>query len=254
MPVGNLPGWRRVFADDFTTNVNVGHFSGCDAVARLMSRTCAGLPRSVAARWWAYPDGWSDTVGNGVYAPSRTVSISDGVLDIRLRSLPYGNLVAALVPKVPGGVRGGGLLYGRYVVRFRADEVPGFKTAFLLWPDSDMFPADGEIDFPEADLNSTIDAFMHYQGATINYAQDGFYTRARYGRWHTATIEWTPAYVSFKLDGRVVGRSVAHIPDTPMHWVLQTETSTYGVAPSPGAIANVQVDWAVAYSLCSECF
>ena len=39
----------------------------------------------------------------------------------------------------------------------------GYKVAWLLWPKSGVWPRDGEIDFPEADLIGTISAFMHRQ-------------------------------------------------------------------------------------------
>jgi len=51
---------------------------------------------------------------------------------------------------LPGAVgKEGGLLYGRYAIHFKADPVPGYKTSWLLWPDSEKWPQDGEIDFPE---------------------------------------------------------------------------------------------------------
>ena len=66
MPTGDLPGWHQIFADDFPTDVPVGGFSGCD---QGTVRSCSGLPSAVQAKWWAYPDGWKDTSGLGVYMP-----------------------------------------------------------------------------------------------------------------------------------------------------------------------------------------
>lgn len=79
-------------------------------------------------------------------------------------------------------------------------------------------------------------------------SQDVYTTSASYPTWHTATTEWTPSAVTFYLDGKVIGKSTSRIPNTPMHWVLQTETSTYGVVPSNSTAGNVQVDWVAAYS------
>jgi len=53
MPVGDLPGWHQTFADDFTTDVPLGGFSGCSQAATLMASSCTGLPASVASKWWA---------------------------------------------------------------------------------------------------------------------------------------------------------------------------------------------------------
>src|ERR1035437_1839854 len=131
MPTGDIPGWHQVFADNFTQNVPLGSF-----------------PAAVASTWGnSYPDGWTDTTKNGTYMPSKVVSIANGVMNLNLHTENGVHMVAAPVPTIPGAPGSeGGLLYGRYVIRFRADAVPGHKTAWLLWPDSETWPADGEID------------------------------------------------------------------------------------------------------------
>ena len=97
-----------------------------------MSSVCRGLPRDLRARWWAYPDGWPDTGDGAIYSPSSVLSIHNGVLDYYIHSVDGRHLAAALVPKIPGGVDGGGLLYGAYVVRFRADRI-GRRRSVLRW-------------------------------------------------------------------------------------------------------------------------
>lgn len=248
MPVGDLPGWRQVFSDAFTTNVPVGGFSGCRWNTNLMNSDCSGLPPAVAAKWWAYPDGWPDTTHHGQYHPSQVLSIHHGELDIYLHTANGIHMVAAPVPKIPGGVNGFGRQYGAYVVRFKADPVPGYKTAWLLWPDSDAWPADGEIDFPEGDLDSTMSGFMHRMGATSGSQQDAYPTSATYSQWHTATIEWIPGMARFILDGKIVGTSTHYVPSDPMHWVLQTETATDGTTPTDSAAGHVLIAWAAAYA------
>jgi beta-glucanase (GH16 family) len=71
---------------------------------------------------------------------------------------------------------------------------------------------------------------------------------ARSTSWHIAVIEWSASACSFSLDGKAIGTSTSRIPDTPMHWVLQTETALSGGAPSDSAAGDVQVDWVVAYA------
>ena len=53
--------------------------------------------------------------------------------------------------------------------------------------------------------------------------------------------------MTFYLDGHRLGEPTARIPNTPMHWVLQTETNTRGKAVDPTVAGNVQVDWIAAY-------
>ncbi len=244
MPVGDIPGWHQIFTDDFETNVPVGGFSGCDA----SKGRCSGLPSDVQAKWFAYPDGWPDTSKNGTYYPSKVMSIANGMMNLHLHTENGMHMVSAPVPILPGATgSGGGLLHGRYVIRFQATSVPGYKTAWLLWPDSEVWPRDGEIDFPEGDLNSTIGAFMHRQNGTSGGDQDGYSTQSTYTSWHTAVIEWLPDRLTLILDGQTIGNSTDRIPNTPMHWVIQTETSLSGVTPSDDAVGDVQIDWVAVY-------
>jgi beta-glucanase (GH16 family) len=157
------------------------------------------------------------------------------------------HLVAAPIPKLTAA-SSFGQLYGRYAVRFRADALPGYKTAWLLWPDSGHWPGDGEIDFPEADLTEPIKGYVHHQGASSSSDQDRFTTSALYPDWHTAVIEWSPGRVVLSLDGQVVGQTTTRVPSSPMHWVLQTETALGGSAPSSATQGNVQIDWIAAWA------
>jgi hypothetical protein len=228
MPAGDIPGWKQVFSDDFTTNVPVGSFPG----------TVYG------PKWGAYPDGWKDTTGKGTYMPSKVLSVSGGALDYYIHTESGVHMVSAPTPKIAAGA------YGRYSVRFRADALQGYKTAWLLWPDSGIWPTDGEVDWPEGNLDGTISAYMHY--ANPAGGQNAYSTAATYPAWHTATMEWTPGKVVFSLDGAVIGTSTAQVPTQAMHWVLQTETSTdSGVVPASATAGHVQVDWAVAYKQAS---
>jgi beta-glucanase (GH16 family) len=248
MPVGDLPGWHQVFTDDFTVTAPLGSFSGCSTTTSTTS-TCSGLPAGVKEKWWAYPDGWHDTTKNGTYYPSKVLSIGNGVLDMYLHTENGVHMVSAPVPRIPGAVGAeGGLLYGRYTMRFKADPLHGYKTAWLLWPDSEIWPQDGEIDFPEGNLDGSFCAYMHHQGGTSGSDQDEYCTSATYTSWHTATIEWLPSSVTFLLDGVVIGKSTSAIPDTPMHMVLQTETSTDGTVPADSTAGHVHVDWFAAYT------
>jgi beta-glucanase (GH16 family) len=172
------------------------------------------------------------------------ISASNGLMNIRLHTGADGKPRAAVpFPLINGSGAGIDQLYGRYEVRFRADEIDGYKTAFLLWPQSETWPRDGEIDFAEGDLNGTIGGFVHHQGGTYGGDQDGYSTSARYSPWHTATIEWSPTSVKFILDGQVIGNSTTRVPNTPMHWVLQTETCLDGCAIPANVSGNVQFDY-----------
>jgi len=225
MPAADLSGWRLLFNDDFDVTVTPGTFPG-----------------AVAAKWSAYPTPWRDTSKNGVYSPD-IVSFHDGLMDIHLHTNNGVHQVAAPVPLIPGEAGWAGQLFGRYAIRFRADPVPGYKTAWLLWPVSETWPRDGEIDFPEGNLTGTINGFVHRQGATRGSDQNIFRTRETYADWHTAVIEWTPERVEFFLDGASIGKATSRIPNTVMRWVIQTETVLSGGAPEHTAEGHVYLDW-----------
>jgi hypothetical protein len=250
MPVGDIPGWHQVFADDFTTAVPLGGFSACG----LEGPFCSGLSGTPYDNtWFAYPDRMSGTPTSGTYYPSQTLSVQSSMLDYYIHTATINgttyHMIDAPEPNIPGGVApGGGLLYGRYIVRARWDALNGYHASFLLWPDSGIWPYDGEIDFPEADFNSTtVAAFMHRQYATCGCQQDSYAASVNAQQWHTYEIDWLPSAVSFYLDGSLIGKSTSNIPNTPMHWVLQTGTSFSAPTPGAATAGHVQIDWASAY-------
>jgi beta-glucanase (GH16 family) len=244
-----LPGWKQVFYDDFQgESVSMGQFSGCNA----SNNTCSGLPSATESKWWGYPDGWPDTTKTCEYEPSQTTTVSGGVMNIYIHTSSGGACMTARPEaKLPNPAdSSNGQLYGMYSVRMRSDAVPGYLAVFLLWPDSENWPHDGEIDFPDSSLTGTADAYLHYQGATSGTQQDAYATGAAFTSWHTYTIEWTPSYVKFLLDGNVVGDSTdsSKIPDTPMHWVLGAESTLNGAKPAASAQGDMQIAWASVWS------
>lgn len=240
MPVGDLTGWKQVFTDDFTNgNVPVGSFPG-----------------SYGTKWSVgYGDNVPDTAGknNGgrsVYMPSKVLSINNGVMNMYLHSENGKSYGAAPMPKVNKQTWPyNGQLYGKWTVRFKSDAIHGFKTAWLLWPDSGLWN-DGEIDFPEGDLDGTISAFHHCVGANPANNCLAVGTQAKFTDWHTASIEWSPGRVTFILDGKQIGTTTNSVPTKPMHYVMQTESCFGGSSdcPAAGASANLQVDWIAVYT------
>jgi beta-glucanase (GH16 family) len=236
-PHADLPGWRQLFVDDFDVDVPLGSF-----------------PSAVSSKWGAYSYPSKDTSRRGTYWPQKVVSVDGGVLTKHVHFENGTPLVAALTPKVPGS-SSFGQRYGRYEVRFRADRLtPGYKVAWMLWPDSGTNitgavggGGNGEINWPEMDLNdSHVWGFVHHMNATVGSDQDWFKAPIDIRQWHTYTIEWSPGLVRFLLDGSEVGRTTERIPSTPMHWVLQTETSIK-TAPAAGAQINLMIDYVAAW-------
>lgn len=225
--------WTLLFVDDFTDDVPLGEWPG-----------------SYATRWLQYSDNTPDTTGRNQGTPSRwwpskVMSVHDGLLDFFFHTENGIAMSAAVLPAANGKALN--QTYGRYVVRFRADSSLGYKAAFLLWPKSERWPQDGEIDFPEGDLAETIFAAAHHQGGQSIDDQEIFTTTVPFTGWHTAVTEWTPQGIVFILDGTVIGTSTTKIPNTPMHYVLQTEACEVR-CPSPTLVGHLEVDWIAIYA------
>ena len=238
LPTGDLPGWKQVFREEFDKgDVPIGAFPGA----------------AYSGKWSAgYKDGTPDTAGqkgmNSGYYPSKVLSVKNGVLDWFLHTEKGISMGAAPTPKIPNNSARAGLLprhnsllYGRISVRLKADSLRGFKIAWLLWPDSGVWPRDGEIDFPEGDLAKTFYGAAHYRGNDPS-ASDMFQSYSTLMDWHVATIEWSPGKVEFFLDGRSLGASTTATPNTPMHYILQTE-SCLPRCPLPQTAGHVYLDW-----------
>ena len=234
MPVGDLPGWKQIFTEDFNEgDVPIGDFPS----------------EAYQAKWSAnYPDGTPDSAGqqNGGksgYYPSKVLSVKNGFLDFYVHSENDISMGAAPMPRFPSSNpgRANSQLYGRYSVRFKTDSgLKGFKLAWLLWPDSGLWPQDGEIDYPEGDLAASFYGAAHPM-ADFSKARI-FWSGETFTSWHIATMEWLPGRVEYFLDGHSIGVSTIDIPTKPMHYILQTESCLTG-CPAPTTAGHVYLDW-----------
>ena len=227
-PGTEYPGLELIFSESFDTRV---------------SRR--PVPRRLREEVDRLPEGVEGHVEEGELNPD-IISVRNGVMNMRLHTENGAPQVAAPEPKINGNNELN-QLYGRYEMRFRADPVSGYKLAWLLWPKSEIWPRDGEIDAPEGNLTGTISAFMHRQGATAGSDQAKFSTTAGFNDWHVLAYEWTPTRFEVFLDTKSIGCATARILNTPMRWVLQSETELNKTYPAQNAVANVQCDYVKAW-------
>lgn len=222
MPVGDLPGWKQTFTENFLTDQKPGAFPG------------------VYARQWMSYDGFADTFGHGVYSQN-IISAHDGYLDLYLHTADGQPRGAAPVPLIGG--RWGGQKYGRFSVRMKSDPLDGYGAGILLWSDTNTW-SDGEIDFPEGRLTGTANAANH---CLDDPPKNCFLlsTMAKFSDWHTYTIDWTPKLLSYEIDGVTVGSTVTNIPSKSMHWVMQQGTN--GI-PTQATAGHLLIDWATIYA------
>jgi beta-glucanase (GH16 family) len=227
MPTGDLPGWRQVFADDFTGN-------------------------AIDDRKWGLYEGQPAGDPGGWWEPSH-VEVGDGVVKLRsYRDPRFGNRW------VSGGMSSARALtqrYGKYEVRFRVDAGYGIAAALLLWPTADHWPP--EIDFAEHGGENRV---RRHMTATLHQGEDDRTIQrtveADFTCWHTMGVEWTPGRLVYTLDGRPWATvDDPGVPDEAMELDAQTQAGTEGdiwnPAPDEGTPGEVdmEIDWAVAYAM-----
>jgi len=164
---------------------------------------------------------------------------------------------------VSGGLcwcRGGGAqTYGRWQVRARFERGIGYGQAILLWPTSERWPEDGEIDIVETPTaaKQTADGTVHW-GSSARPEEDSGRIAGDFTAWHTYTVDWRPGSVKLSVDDRVLydssrGARPATIPSTPMSLALQQEPGPFGTnwvpAPTSATPARVimHIDWIKLY-------
>lgn len=235
MPKGDLPGWKQVIAEDFSRSAPLGSFG------------------SAYPGWDGY-DGNRDSSRNfgrpiaeqGVWNDTTTSSVQDGIYDCVVRTIGATPNVCALTPTATGRWWEGSL-YGRYSVRFEVDPIPGYKIAWLLWPSSNRW-SQGEIDFPEGDLDGTITGASHDVQGSPSIDRWFLDTHVGMSSWHTATIEWRPGSITFGLDGTTWRTTDPRaLPSSPMRWALQAESRLSATPPKASATGHIRIDWLTEY-------
>ncbi|GAA1843181.1 hypothetical protein GCM10009836_23200 [Pseudonocardia ailaonensis] len=166
-----------------------------------------------------------------------------------------GGLLTITARPDDGGTSGGlgmtkGQLYGRWEFRARTDKGSGFGSAILLWPDSDKWPDDGELDIMEVPTADRTEAhtIIHYGGAANKTF--GTATPGDFSQWHTFAFEWLPDRMTSYIDGKKVFETTDKdlIPTVPMHATIQLDQGpSAGWLPAPGdstpAETTLQVDY-----------
>jgi hypothetical protein len=241
-PRASLPGWKEIFVDDFTTDAPLGSFAneGCDNPRKVV------YTGTENTRWTAYPECYVDTFNQFPYRADEVVSVHDGALDYHLHDVDGKRAGANLSPLISGDAQG--QTYGRYSARIKTSHpfITGYRLAMLLWPESEVWPTEGELNFPEGELTGPIRGYHHFAEptATANSQAISQYDYSGFTDWRVATIEWTPTVVRYILDDKVLLESRRGVPNTPMRWQLQLESSLY---PELGG-GNFYVDWVTVHA------
>ena len=152
---------------------------------------------------------------------------------------------------VSGGVSMARLVnqtYGRWVVRFRMPRGTGVGMDVALRPSGGGTVVDWiEESSDHGALRNLETATLHY-GSTRVHA----HVRADFTTWHTMTLAWVPGQITVRLDGHLWANYRSHIPSSPMHLTMQTNTGTNGFSgtlpnsTTPRKLA-LQIDYVAVY-------
>lgn len=98
--------------------------------------------------------------------------------------------------------------YGRWEVRARFLAKTGatgnkYHPVLIVWPQSDLWPQDGEYDFVEVDIGDTnLEAFLHYPHPNLPVEQENpSKSGVDITQWHNYGFEWTSTGLKGYIDG-----------------------------------------------------
>ncbi len=128
--------------------------------------------------------------------------------------------------------------YGRWDIRARITANADHSAAVLLWPTTAPWPSGGEIDILESwkPDRSTSVFTVHYGADNEQIMQS---TLNDVTQLHTYSVEWTPTYINYWIDGVFV-KSItdpAAIPSKPMFLALQA--GPHGSSPSNSSASMI---------------
>jgi beta-glucanase (GH16 family) len=176
---------------------------------------------------------------------------SPGAVEVR-----DGQLAVTAAGDVSGGIAWRGsaaTTYGRWEFRARGDRGTGYSPVVLLWPDSDRWPQDGEIDIMEIPVGdrSAMSISVHWGE---DHQQMTKWIPGDFSEWHVFAVEWTHDSIAVFVDGEQVfmTREQAAIPHGPMHLAVQNDIGPFeDWIPAPDDSTpdkvGLYVDWVRMY-------
>lgn len=214
LPIGDEAGWTQNLAEDFNTDAATGSFQD-----------------TYANSWCGYEEGTGDK-----YFNDALISAHDGMMDIALDGT-QGAAGSFGPPETCWGAT-----YGKYSIKFKAEGAEGNGTAMMVWPSSDVW-GDGEIDFPEGNLDGTFSAYHHPLNCSDCSSSVNVDSGTTFADWHVATTEWSPEGVNYYVDGELIMSNSDDNPSTDHRWTIQVAPVEDNAQPG-----HLLIDWVSSYS------
>lgn len=137
--------------------------------------------------------------------------------------------------------------YGRWETRMRTNPRDSeYHPVLLLWPDSENWPCDGEVDYAEGvDDTTKMNTYLHYSCSNLQTSSSRVIDTTQ---WHNYAVEWTPAHIKTYIDGVLLhtDTNTSHLPPGPMHSTIQLDWFPDATTTNP---SWMEVDWTRVYNV-----
>jgi hypothetical protein len=141
--------------------------------------------------------------------------------------------------------------HGRWEARVRTSGA-GWMSLFIIWPESDLWPDDGEYDWMEQRAGgSCYGGYLHYPGHTPirqEVLPQNSVSCVDTSQWHHVAFEWAAGSMKGWVDGRLwydipANADLTHMPSG--HLTIQQDDQGSGAGNS----ATMEVDWVRGWDL-----
>jgi hypothetical protein len=165
-------------------------------------------------------DKWGWPFGGGVYWNgafswnSDDVGVRDGEMQVTITQQPDGWWTAGGFNSFKAGNT---ILYGKIEFDAKVPDYQGTMAAILTWPESDVWPRDGEIDILETPHNENMFS-THYAGPDGEHWYDSIRSNTfDASQWNHYEMTWLPDRLTIEVNGQLVAEwtDPSQIPDVP---------------------------------------
>ncbi|RYI24043.1 MAG: glycosyl hydrolase family protein, partial [Acetobacteraceae bacterium] len=152
---------------------------------------------------------------NGAFTwSSNDVNVRNGEMQVTDTRHSDGSWTAGGFSSLKAGLT---ITYGTVEFDARVEQAQGTQAAILMWPMSDIWPQDGEIDILEAPKGEAMHS-VHWADSSGNHQYSSIFSSIDPSKTHHYSMTWLPNDLIIKIDGVVVAEwtDKSVIPDTAM--------------------------------------
>jgi beta-glucanase (GH16 family) len=167
------------------------------------------------------PDLWGEPFHDGLYWNGAwswdrgDVQVLDGALEVTMTRHADGRWTGGGLNSFKAGHT---ITYGTVEFDARVEEAQGAMTAILMWPQSNDWPRDGEIDIVETPHRTNM-MTSHWQNAEGRHVHDSQFSDAfDASEWNRYRMTWLPHRLTVEVNGQLVAEwtNPDAIPRVPM--------------------------------------